>query len=56
MHLREEKKKSTYHTQLFPHLRKAKGEKEMYFKYFKIISQQTEFMINYVLDCTVVLV
>lgn len=39
-------KKSTYHTQLFPHLRKAKGKKQMYFKYFKILSQQIEFMKN----------
>lgn len=34
---KKKKKKSTYHSQLSPHLRKAKGKKQMYFKYFKII-------------------
>lgn len=29
--------KSTYHTQLFPHLRKAKGKKQLYCKYLNYL-------------------
>lgn len=35
-HYNQGEKKSTYHTQLFPHLRRAKGKKQLYCKYFKL--------------------
>lgn len=45
-------KKSTYHTQLFPHLRIAKGKEQRYFKYLKIISQQINRIYeNHISDC-----
>lgn len=49
----KEKKKSTYHTQLFPHLRKAKGENKRILNVSKLsVNKYIEFMPNYILGCT----